>query len=447
MRRNQKTKLSPVDVLAELRQDLELEGSSENSTLLSYIRSHSKALREFAEEKIKQITQSTAPPVAPVTEASADKIEEAKASVRDMVNQLAELPPPGPENRDDQGFSFTTDRPLRAFLARLAISGDLPNEDYYRAALLLIEHSRTQLDRKQVMSAIRTFEKALRVSASDVVPEDIQRAPKSAQRIYNATAGEISAPGTGLMRWSLSEDGLTVTLTIPTKKRGEKEGLDLRKAADEAKKVNHAAKMTKLQQTYHRTYWGLSLPVQTIPIVARYVGLYLPNYAAILMALWDTWKQVLSPEAIEAAEKGTPWPPIKEGEERDEGPALDPREGSIGFGLTQTRWAYNPNKRGVIEIAFPWAGRDRLPYARQLEQEGILQLPGKVRIEEYEYTDKYGDRRWTKSYYYPYSTALIPTIIDYLNRAYPNEKSKARVISSLRKLQPSWRNSAKARRR
>lgn len=449
MRRNQKTKLSPVDVLAELRQDLELGDSSENSTLLAYMRTHSKALREFAEEKIKQIAKSTvAPPAppAPSTEATADKVEEAKASVRAMVNQLAELPPPGPENRDDQGFSFTTDRPLRAFLARLAISGDLPNEDYYRAALLLIEHSRTQLDRTQVMSAIRTFEKALRVSASDVVPEDIQRAPKSAQRIYNATAGEISAPGTGLMRWSLSEDGLTVTLTLPTKKKGEEEGLDLREAANEAKTVNPAAKMTKLHQTEYRAYWGLSLPVQTIPIVARYVGAYLPNYAAILMALWDTWKQVLSPEAIEAAEKGTPWPPIKESEE-NKAPPLDPRGGSIGFGLTQTRWAYDPNKRGVVEIAFPWAGKDRDQYAYQLKREGILQLPGKVRIEEYEYTDKYGQRKLAKSYFYPYSTALIPTIIAYLDKAYPNEKSKALVISSLRRLQPSWRNSAKARRR
>jgi hypothetical protein len=296
------------------------------------------------------------------------------------------------------------------------------------------------------MSALRTFEKALSVPAAEVVPEDIQRAPKSAQRIYNATAGEISAPGTGLMRWSLSEDGLTVTLTIPTKKKGEEEGLDLREAANEAKTVNPAAKMTKLQQTQYRTYWGLSLPVQTVPIVARYVGAYLPNYAAILMALWDTWKQVLSPEAIEAAEKGEPWPPIKKSE-GDKAPPLDPRGGSIGFGLTQTKWAYDPNKRGVVEIAFPWAGRDRDQYARQLERAGILQLPGRARIEEYEYTDKYGEKKRAKSYFYQYSTTLIPAIIAYLDKAYPNEKSKALVISSLRSLQPSWRNSAQARRR
>ena len=445
MRRNQKTRLSSAEILAEIQKDLEIEGSSQKSILLSYLRAHGKALREFAETLIKQTTADTAAPSSPAAQ-STDTVEEAKVSVRAMVNQLAELPPPDPENKDDQGFSFTTDRPLRAFLARLAISGDLPNEDYYRAALLLIEHSRTQLGRKRVMSAIRTFEKALHVSAADVVPEDIQRAPKSAQRIYNATAGEISAPGTGLMRWSLSEDGLFVTLTVPTKKRDEEEGIDLREAAEQAKKVNRAAKMTKLQQTQYRTYWGLYLPVQTIPVVARYIGVYLPNYAAILMALWDTWKQVLSSEAIEAAERGEPWPPIEEREERA-APPLDPRSGSIGFGLTQTKWAYDPNKRGVIEIAFPWAGRDRDQYVRQLERAGILQLPGRARIEEYEYTDKYGEKKRSKSYFYPYSTGLIPAVIDYLARAYPDEKSKALVIASLRKLQPSWRNSAKARRR
>ena len=458
MRRNHAIRVSADDILSRVAADIQAQKVTDYRSLLRYIDQNFEELLEYAERHIPASVppkapapppsaSAPAPTAAPVPKPalSADTVEEAKASVRAMVNQLAELPPPDPENKDDQGFSFTTDRPLRAFLARLAISGDLPNEDYYRAALLLIEHSRTQLGRKRVMSAIRAFEKALHVSAAEVVPEDIQRAPKSAQRIYNATAGEISAPGTGLMRWSLSEDGLTVTLTIPTKKRGEEEGIDLREAAEQAKKVNRAAKMTRLQQTQYRTYWGLYLPVQTIPVVARYIGVYLPNYAAILMALWDTWKQVLSPEAIEAAEKGEPWPPIEEREER-EAPPLDPRSGSIGFGLTQTKWAYDPNKRGVIEIAFPWAGRDRDQYVRQLERESILQLPGKVRIEEYEYTDKYGEKKRSKSYFYPYSTALIPAVIDYLSRAYPNEKSKALVISSLRSLQPSWRNSAKARR-
>ncbi len=446
-------------VLRAVQQDIENSDLSEQNKryLLRLIRVDPDYFYEFIDDTIESHRKapppqpSAAPPSAPQpsaaapAEASSPAVEKAKANVIRMVSQLAELPPPEAEE-DNIGFSRVTDRPLRSFLARLSTQGDLPLADFHRAALLLIEHSRTQLDRKTVMSTIRAFEKALMVPPDQIVSENATRAPESAKRIYDPVADNVSRPGIGEMRWSISADGMTVTLRIPTKKRKEEEGLDLKEVADAAKTVNAKAKMTILATSeghYSRNLWGLSLPVQTIPVAAAVIGKYIPEYGEILMALWPSWREVLPPEGIAAAEQGKPWPPIADRPAEPE-PELDPSHGSIGFGLLRTSWVYDKIKPGKIEIAFPYS-QDREQYTEKLKKQGILPL-SRARLAERTYTDKYGDQKTAKDYFYTYSTSTIPAVIELLRKMYPDDRGKDQVIRSLQRLMPNWRNPSRRNR-
>lgn len=78
------------------------------------------------------------------------------------VSNLADLPPPGPENPDDVGFSGVTNGPLRTYLAQVVAVGPdmMPIDAHFAAASYLREHSRTQLNRSEWEAAFNTLKQA-----------------------------------------------------------------------------------------------------------------------------------------------------------------------------------------------------------------------------------------------------------------------------------------------
>jgi hypothetical protein len=99
---------------------------------------------------------------------------------------------------------------------------------------------------------------------------------------------------------------------------------------------------------------------------------------------------------------------------------------------------YDKTKPGKIEIAFPYS-QDREQYKEKLKKQGILPLSW-VRVAERTYTDKHGNQKTDKDYFYTYSTSTIPAIIELLRKMYPDDRGKDQVIRSLQRLMPNWRN-------
>lgn len=141
-------------------------------------------------------------------------VEEAKAAVLQMAQQLADLPPPSPKFPDDMGFSPTTDTAMRQFLAvASSASADYPPlRDWLSAARLLIVHSKTQLPRARVMGAVRALEAAL--PAEEPLPERPTRPTAADYAIVDPRKGEGRDAGVGTVGWTWDGGG-QVTAQIP----------------------------------------------------------------------------------------------------------------------------------------------------------------------------------------------------------------------------------------
>ena len=331
-------------------------------------------------------------------------VEEAKAALVGMLNELAQLPPPGPGiYKDDVGFSATTNTPLRAFLAAVSGAGDEPPlRDYLRAARLLIVHSKTQLPRPRVMGVIRTLEAEM--PQVEKLGERPTRPPPGAFDIVDGKSGK-GADDIGTTGWEWS-GGPTVLVQIPSSLRYR-----------EAENAVPGSSLTR-----HGETWRLRVPVGGVPALARWLQAQgATKGARKLLAASEHWQGVVAPASPSTPSTPATGPSDGEQEAIPAGPR--PRDLKSGH-------AAPPDRRfgGLSDfdsVKWKWEGGPTVLLALSMIKRGGWQPVSRGLDSDLEKLGRnvYGLSEKVKrgryyDYYHEYDISDIPFIAKYLRGVY-----------------------------
>ena len=328
-------------------------------------------------------------------------VEEAKAALMGMLNELAMLPPPIPDKPDFMGFSATTDIPLREFIASTVMldEGDFPPtlRDYLRAARLLIVHSKTQLPRQRVMGVIRTLESAL--PQVEPLGERPTRPPPSAFDILNVKSGKASDDiGTTGWEWS---GGSTVLVQIPASLRYR-----------EAEGSVPGAQMVREGET-----WRLRVPVGGIPALARWLQSQgVTKGARKLLAASERWMEATgAPETPTGAPGAATGPqtagPSPADLKAGHAAPIDKRSGDLSdFDAVKWKWDGGPTVKLALSVVRS-GGRWR-PLTEKVEEALERQGSNVYGLSEKVPRGRYAD------YYHEYDVKDVPFIAQQLRSAY-----------------------------
>lgn len=330
-------------------------------------------------------------------------VEEAKAALIGMLNELARLPPPGTGAlKDDVGFSGSTNVPLRRFLSSIEYADEPPLlRDYLRAARLLIVHSKTQLPRQRVMGVIRALEAAL--PAVDRLGPRPKSPPASAFDIVNARGGSASdTVGTTGWEWN---GGATVKVQIPSTLRYR-----------EAEASVPGAELVRDGET-----WRLRVPVGGIPALARWLQSQgVTKGARKLLAASERWAGATgAPQpptdapAASTAPQAAPTPAGPSPEDLKAGHAApkDKRSGGLSdFDAVKWKWDGGPTVK--LALSMVRSGRRWAPLTGKVEEALERQGSNVYGLSEKVPRGRYSD------FYHEYDIKDVPFIAQQLRSAY-----------------------------
>ena len=326
-------------------------------------------------------------------------VEEAKAALIGMLQDLAMLPPPGSgAAKDDIGFSGATNTPLRRFLSHVEAGDDQPPlSDFLRAARLLIVHSRTQLPRARVMGVIRTLETA--IPQTKPLAARPTKPPASAFDIVSAKGGSGSDDiGTTGWEW---DGGPTVTVQIPAKLRYR-----------EAEASVPGAEMVREGET-----WRLRVPVGGIPALARWLQSQgVTTGARKLLAASERWQEAAGvSETLAGAPDPstgmhTPGPSPADLKGGHAAPQDKRRGGLSDFDAVKWKWDGGPTVK--LALSMVKQGRRWAPLTGQVEEALERQGSNVYGLAEQVPRGRYSD------YYHEYDIKDVPFIAQQLRNAY-----------------------------
>lgn len=329
-----------------------------------------RAPEDVASDLDRELRDWVAPlqaPAVPRTPSSGASDADVKAAIRRVVawvSSLADLPPPGPKDKDDVGFSGVTNSPLRTYLAQVQTLGpdQLPIDVHFAAVSYLREHSRTQLNREEWEKAFAVLKRAWTAKLGGIDQRYGSKGQEAAQKYGETTSSESAdaqelATETKRTRETTSpeEKAVRTMLRVHGNANAGEAGRDgtwqfkdgwvilqpgfrrkygLKSAMLQAQglRSNVDFRWVKVGET-----WFLHVHPQAAARMADLMEGGWPLLAAAMRAYLPEWVQLAGPREEGAVNEGPPF-------------TGTPEAGQTKSGL---RWKWNPSDPDNLELLIP----------------------------------------------------------------------------------------------
>lgn len=298
--------------------------------------------------------------------------QEAVATLVALAQELADKPPPTPEEADSTGLAGSTYRPTLDYLAQVHTYGaDAVAPEVHASMARMLELHKKQLNYR-IMPVLDALDTSIQ---EEVVRQGRVAAPRSGKgslKIYSPD--EESFTKLGQYRWNARNRTLEVETSYELYKGGFRIAQALAAQGLE-KGVHFVWRERWIEGRYARKVLYLEVKPEYVEEVAHALEQVAPEFARALLANAEIWRQRagVTRKEPKAAQPSTEIEltaaVLQDGNSSEEGTIAVPEGMERKF-----HWSWNPSNPETVTLRLPtvWTDGSRVPLASALiEQSGI----------------------------------------------------------------------------